>query len=386
LVCIIKSKEDAYNKYNIISVEKRENMLYYKGKNKRMDSFMKPRIFVSSTFYDLKYAREDLSNFIKAHGFDPIMFENGDIGYTSGKALDDACYEAMKSADMAILIIGGNYGSAATGESPEVKDYMSITRKEFKTAMEFNIPIYVFIESKVHAEYDVYEMNISSIEENNEKIQFKATKDLNVFRFIKEIKKIGNVPITEFTKPSEIKEFLGKQWSDMFKAYLSLLRENGQTKSLDDRMNEMRILISKMELMINGIGKKVLNDSDDYDEILREQKSLKYCEEITSSFKFEDITSLNREERNDFLRILLKVLEESNQENIWPKIISDVSDDNNEFFDFFNNRKVIIESILPSFSESVEEIVEFIGEEKNREKLIENLMKDTYFDEMVSII
>ena len=26
---------------------------------------MKPRIFVSSTFYDLKYIREDLSNFIK---------------------------------------------------------------------------------------------------------------------------------------------------------------------------------------------------------------------------------------------------------------------------------------------------------------------------------
>ena len=48
---------------------------------------MKPRIFVSSTFYDLQYIREDLSNFIKAHDFDPIMFEDGDIGYTPGKPL-----------------------------------------------------------------------------------------------------------------------------------------------------------------------------------------------------------------------------------------------------------------------------------------------------------
>ena len=37
---------------------------------------MKPRIFVSSTFYDLKYVREDLSNFIKAHDFEPIMLED----------------------------------------------------------------------------------------------------------------------------------------------------------------------------------------------------------------------------------------------------------------------------------------------------------------------
>jgi len=27
---------------------------------------VKPRVFVSSAFYDLKYIREDLSNFIKA--------------------------------------------------------------------------------------------------------------------------------------------------------------------------------------------------------------------------------------------------------------------------------------------------------------------------------
>ena len=68
---------------------------------------MKPRIFVSSTFYDLKYIREDLSNFIKAHDFEPIMFEDGDIGYTPGRPLDESCYETMRSTDIVILIIGG---------------------------------------------------------------------------------------------------------------------------------------------------------------------------------------------------------------------------------------------------------------------------------------
>ena len=46
---------------------------------------MKPRIFISSTFYDLKYVREDISNFIKTHGFETVMFEDGDIGYTPGQ-------------------------------------------------------------------------------------------------------------------------------------------------------------------------------------------------------------------------------------------------------------------------------------------------------------
>lgn len=42
---------------------------------------MKPRIFISSTFYDLKYIREDLANFVRSYGYEPVLFEDGDIGY-----------------------------------------------------------------------------------------------------------------------------------------------------------------------------------------------------------------------------------------------------------------------------------------------------------------
>lgn len=74
---------------------------------------MKPRIFISSTFYDLKYIREDLANFVRSYGYEPILFEDGDIGYTPGKNLDTSCYDSMRNSDMVILIIGGEYGSAA---------------------------------------------------------------------------------------------------------------------------------------------------------------------------------------------------------------------------------------------------------------------------------
>ena len=141
-------------------------MYNYVNKSKQWQvTYMKPRIFISSTFYDLKYIREDLSNFVRQHGYEPIMFENGDIGYTHGKPLDKSCYESMKNSDMVILIIGGEYGSAATGETKdEFKEYMSITRNEFRTAIDAGIPVFVMIDKKVMAEYIVYEANYEKIE------------------------------------------------------------------------------------------------------------------------------------------------------------------------------------------------------------------------------
>ncbi len=225
---------------------------------------MKPRVFISSTFYDLRYIREDLANFIKVHDFESILFEDGDIGYTPGKKLDDSCYEQMKTADMVILIIGGNYGSAASDEKEDkFIEYMSITRREFQTAINESIPIFVFIESHVYSEYEIYEMNYDNIENKHQEIIFGSTKNINVFRFIREIKGIGKISITEFKKTVEIKEFLSKQWSDMFKNYLGILKKNGPDKKLISDVGEMNELIKRMDIMLDGIGKKVLGNSEE---------------------------------------------------------------------------------------------------------------------------
>lgn len=241
---------------------------------------MKPRIFVSSTFYDLKYVREDISNFIKAHDFEPIMFEDGDIGYTPGKALDTSCYETMKSADMVVLIIGGNYGSRATktsNEDGEFDEYISVTRKEFQTAVEQGLPIFTFIESSVYSEYNVYELNREHINQSKERFKFSSTKDINVFSFISEIKSIGNISITEFSKPSEIKDFLGKQWSDMFKNYLKFLREQEEYKKTHDSIDELKSAINEMQILVNGMFEKTFNQHNDikYDSLKDEQRMLK---------------------------------------------------------------------------------------------------------------
>ncbi|WP_222102500.1 DUF4062 domain-containing protein [Gilliamella apicola] len=41
----------------------------------------KPRIFISSTFYDLKHIRHDLHSFIESLGYEPIRNKEGNISY-----------------------------------------------------------------------------------------------------------------------------------------------------------------------------------------------------------------------------------------------------------------------------------------------------------------
>ena len=260
---------------------------------------MKPRVFVSSTFYDLKYIREDLSNFIRTHDFEPIMFEDGDIGYTPGKPLDKSCYETMKSSDMVILVIGGLYGSPATSEEKdEFKEYMSVTRNEFRTAVNEGIPVFVFIDTKVFSEYAVYEMNEESIEEQKVAIKFSATKDINIFRFIREIKGIGNIVVIEFSKLVQIKDFLSKQWSDMFRKYLDILKEQKADKKLENAVDEMKSLINRMDTMLDGIGKKVLGESENvkYSDIVEEIEIARICDALSENLMVEEFNRGDKKE------------------------------------------------------------------------------------------
>ena len=49
----------------------------------------KPRVFISSTFYDLKQIRADLDNFILGLGYDVVRNEEGGIPYGTNVKLED---------------------------------------------------------------------------------------------------------------------------------------------------------------------------------------------------------------------------------------------------------------------------------------------------------
>ena len=112
---------------------------------------MKPRIFVSSTYYDLKHVRERIEKFIDNYGFESVLFESDKITYEHDKPIDDSAYNEVNLCHMMLLIIGGRYGTGASIDNPiedhkkYENEYVSITRKEFETALKRNIPIFILL-------------------------------------------------------------------------------------------------------------------------------------------------------------------------------------------------------------------------------------------------
>ena len=350
---------------------------------------MKPRIFVSSTCYDLKFVREDLSDFIKEYDFEPVLSENGDIGYTPGQNLDTSCYAAMQTSDMVILIVGSEYGSAASGEvKDKFEEYISITRKEFRTAIDAGIPVFAMIDKKVMTEYGIYEVNIEKIEKKDLEIQFKVVKNLNVFRFIKEIKSGVNIPIQEFEKSSDIKEFIRKQWADMFKNYLVSLKEEKENKKIEGSVNEMKALIQKMDIMLDSVGKNVLTKEDPkaYDDVVNQQEISAYCELIVDSFSLGIRKELDKSDinvRKNLVTNFLQILKEIHKENLWEGF-DDVNRGNDmEIFKKFRTVDFYMKSIAIDYYNKAENRYTMLFNENDMNKIVQTIVHSDLFYRLI---
>jgi hypothetical protein len=68
-----------------------------------------PRVFVSSTWYDLRYIRENIKYFIRNLGYDPVLNEEGSIFFDPRTHVHDACVSEIPNCQLFILIIGGRF-------------------------------------------------------------------------------------------------------------------------------------------------------------------------------------------------------------------------------------------------------------------------------------
>ena len=113
-----------------------------------------PRVFISSTCYDLKELRSQIREFINDYGYDPVLSEYGDIFFEYGTHPQDACFAEVAKCHMFLLIIGNTYGSFYHN-SDTVKP-ASVTMKEFEEALDKKIPKHVFINRFVEYDYQNY--------------------------------------------------------------------------------------------------------------------------------------------------------------------------------------------------------------------------------------
>lgn len=254
----------------------------------------KPRIFISSTYYDLKHIRNNIEAFIEVLGYESILFESGDIPFHHDEPLDISCYDEIKNAHMLILIIGGRYGHNASDEESEKSKeeltfYNSITKKEYETAREKDIPIYIFVEKNVLAEFETYKKN-----KDNETIEYAHVDNINIFKLIDEIytQKRNNL-VKEFENFNDISSWLKEQWAGLFADFLTKKSDKSKLSDLSSQINDLKGINSVLKEYSENILRTIEPERSkdiitEQDRILREHKINKFKHNLMIEYILEN--------------------------------------------------------------------------------------------------
>ena len=216
----------------------------------------KPRVFISSTYYDLRQIRNELDRFIENLGYEPVRNEEGDIPYGKDEDLQKYCYKEIENVDILISIIGSRYGSKANDPDKD-KEY-SVSQMELKTAIEKDKQVFIFIDKNVNTEYETYLVN-----KNNERMNYRFVDNPSIYKFIDEIKGLSkNNNIKAFETAEEITHYLKEQLAGLFRQFIHDAENKKERIIFDDLQQTVKTLHDLVDLLQK-------NNADKEDEINR---------------------------------------------------------------------------------------------------------------------
>lgn len=206
----------------------------------------KPRIFISSTYFDLRNIRSDLERYIKERNYDAILNEKGHIAYLNEKRLEEYCYKEIDNCDILISIIGGRFGSSA-----HESDGYSISQTELKTAFDKGKQVYIFIEKTVLHEYRTYEKNKDD-PELLKKIRFSAVDNLKIYEFLDEVFSLPiNNQFTGFETSNDIIHYLQEQWASLFQSLLQDASKQQDFRLIEEMRDSFKTLKQLVTYLAN---------------------------------------------------------------------------------------------------------------------------------------
>lgn len=230
-----------------------------------------PSVFLSSTFYDLKYVRENIRYFIEKLGYVPVLSEDGAVFYDPKKDAQDACLTEIPNCQLFVLVVGGRFGS-------EFKDSGgSITNAEYREAVGLKIPIFALVEQGVYSDFQVYKKNRGS-GVALEKLVFPNCDDVRIFEFIEEVQtQAVNNALVPFRDFGDMESYLRQQWAGMMHSFLVGASENERVAdtlaALADMNRHIEILSSQIlksvgsteaqavaEMYARMLGSRVIHD------------------------------------------------------------------------------------------------------------------------------
>jgi len=231
---------------------------------------VKPRVFVSSTYYDLKHIRNNLKSFIEGFGYEPVLFENGDIPYDHQFPLDQSCYLEVTKCHMLVLIIGGRYGNVSSTLEDAVTNRnndpcKSVTGKEYQSARDKDIPIYIFIEKNVYSEFRTYKANL-----NNHNVKYAYVDNVKIFEFIDNIlSQKRNNQVCEFDKFDDICNWLRDQWAGLLAEYLRQRQDQKTLSNISSKIDELSQVSEALRTYTESLLKEV--KPPNYNEIIQSE-------------------------------------------------------------------------------------------------------------------
>ncbi len=170
-----------------------------------------PRIFISSTCYDLSQIRADINDFIFSVGFQPTLSEYNSFPIDPDNDTLQNCLDNVKTSDILILIVGNRYGFVTDNGK-------SITNTEYLYAKERGIPVYIFIFKPL--------ITLLKVWKDNKNIDFSnSVESPKVFEFVELLRESNRSWCFEFERAQEIISTLRIQFSHLFKQSLDLRKK-----------------------------------------------------------------------------------------------------------------------------------------------------------------
>ncbi len=255
---------------------------------------MRPRVFISSTHYDLKYLRASLQGLVESLGFEAVVSERNAITYSPESPLDESCYRAAATADIFVLIIGGRYGSPSSKHAgADHRDfnviYESVTRGEYEAATQNMVPCYILIEGNVHADYDIFSLNPKA-----KRLKYPHVDSINIFHFIADIlgRSINN-PVCKFFSFSDIEVFLREQWAGLFQELLRARVQSRQLTTLSAQISALSKLNETLKAYAEALLQQV-KPTESRKLIRQEEAKLRDVEAFTDFVTDADWHELSR--------------------------------------------------------------------------------------------
>lgn len=147
---------------------------------------------------------------------------------------------------------------------------------------------------------------------------------------------------------TDIKDFLSKQWSDMFKNYLSILRESNKDDKLIDTVGELKTLVKQMNVMLDKVGSRVLqkNGGNDYKEAIKLQQVISVADKITLLLSIHEWYVTDSYEKrmanvDKLLHVFKSFIEVKRGKYLEGSDTAIISD----MFDFFLENKIVLGTV-----------------------------------------